>query len=205
MAAEARDGSGLSSGEEGADAPSPRTFANRSMTDSVVIAAGGTGGHLLPALAIASALEERAPGVTISFIGTARELDRTLVNAAGYRIHTTSVAPFKRDLRGIVAAASMLPATAQARRILRSEGASVVVGMGGYPSLPVVTAARLARLPALIHEGNAIPGLANEAAARLTTNIAVSFPETVRLFRRRSPRLVGLPMREAITRFLTTR
>ena len=171
------------------------------MTDSVVIAAGGTGGHLVPALAIASALEERAPGVTISFIGTARELDRALVNAAGYRIHTTSVAPFKRDLRGIVAAASMLPATAQARRILRSEGASVVVGMGGYPSLPVVTAARLARLPALIHEGNAIPGLANEAAARLTTNIAVSFPETVRLFRRRSPRLVGLPMREAITRF----
>ena len=122
MAAEARGGSGLCSGEEGADAPSPRTFANRSMTDSVVIAAGGTGGHLVPALAIAAALDERAPGVTISFIGTARELDQTLIHAAGYRIHRTSVAPFKRDLRGIVAAASMLPATAQARRILRSEG-----------------------------------------------------------------------------------
>ena len=88
-----------------------------------------------------------------------------------------------------------------ARRILRGEAASIVVGMGGYPSLPVVAAARLSRVPALIHEANAIPGLANEAAARITRNIAVSFPETVGLFRGRKPRLVGLPMRDAITQF----
>jgi UDP-N-acetylglucosamine--N-acetylmuramyl-(pentapeptide) pyrophosphoryl-undecaprenol N-acetylglucosamine transferase len=95
----------------------------------------------------------------------------------------------------------MLPATMQARRILRRERASVVVGMGGYPSLPVVAAARTMRVPALIHEGNAIPGLANEAAARMTRNIAVSFPETVSLFRGRTPRLVGLPLRESIIGF----
>jgi len=171
------------------------------MTHSVVFAAGGTGGHLVPALAIAAALEGRAPGVSISFVGTARELDRTLIPAAGYRTYTTSVAPFKHDVRGVVAAASMVPATAQARRILRREKASVVVGMGGYPSLPVVAAARLSRVPALIHEANAVPGLANEAAARMTRAIAVSFPETVGLFRGRAPRLVGLPLRDAITRF----
>lgn len=171
------------------------------MTGSVVIAAGGTGGHLVPALAIATALQKRAPGTAISFVGTARELDRTLIPAAGYRVHTTSVAPFSRDLRGAIAAASMLPATMQARRILRDEGASVVVGMGGYPSLPVVAAARTMRIQALIHEANAIPGLANEAAARMTRNIAVSFPETVSLFRRRTPRLVGLPLRESIITF----
>jgi len=171
------------------------------MTGSVVIAAGGTGGHLVPALAIAAALEKRAPGTAISFVGTARELDRTLIPAAGYRVHTTSVAPFSRSARGAIAAASMLPATMQARRILRRERASVVVGMGGYPSLPVIAASRTMRIPALIHEANAIPGLANEAAARMTRNIAVSFPETVWLFRRRSPRLVGLPLREAILRF----
>jgi UDP-N-acetylglucosamine--N-acetylmuramyl-(pentapeptide) pyrophosphoryl-undecaprenol N-acetylglucosamine transferase len=171
------------------------------MTVSVVIAAGGTGGHLVPALAIAAALEKRAPGIAISFVGTARELDRTLIPAAGYRVHTTSVAPFARNARGAIAAASMLPATIQARRILRQERASVVVGMGGYPSLPVVAAARTMRVPVLIHEANSIPGLANEAAARMTRNIAVSFPETMTLFRGRSPQLVGLPLRDAITRF----
>jgi len=171
------------------------------MTDSVVIAAGGTGGHLVPALAVAAALQKREPGIEISFVGTARELDRTLIPAAGYRFHKTSVAPFARDLRGAIGAASMVPATMQARRILRGERASAVVGMGGYPSLPVVAAARTMRVPALIHEANAIPGLANEAAARMTQNIAVSFPETIALFKGRSPRLVGLPLRDGIVHF----
>ena len=171
------------------------------MTDSVVIAAGGTGGHLVPALAVAAALEERAPGVRISFVGTTRELDRALIPAAGYRIHTTSVVPFRRSARGVLAAASMVPATAQARGILRREGATVAVGMGGYPSLPVVAAARTLRVSALIHEANAVPGLANEAAARMTKNIAVSFPETLHSFRGRTPRLVGLPLRDGIVRF----
>jgi UDP-N-acetylglucosamine--N-acetylmuramyl-(pentapeptide) pyrophosphoryl-undecaprenol N-acetylglucosamine transferase len=171
------------------------------MSASVVIAAGGTGGHLVPALAIAAALERKEPGVRISFVATARELDRTMIPAAGYRVNTTSVAPFARSARGALGALSMLPATVQARRILRREHASVVVGMGGYPSLPVVAAARLGRVPALIHEANAVPGLANEAAARLTPNIAVSFAETAHLFRARAPRLVGLPLREAITSF----
>ncbi|MGZ4240412.1 MAG: UDP-N-acetylglucosamine--N-acetylmuramyl-(pentapeptide) pyrophosphoryl-undecaprenol N-acetylglucosamine transferase, partial [Actinomycetota bacterium] len=85
--------------------------------------------------------------------------------------------------------------------IVRRENAGVVVGMGGYPSLPVVAAARTLGIPSLIPEANAVPGLANEAAARMTGNIAVSFEETMRLFRGRSPRLVGLPMRDAIVRF----
>jgi UDP-N-acetylglucosamine--N-acetylmuramyl-(pentapeptide) pyrophosphoryl-undecaprenol N-acetylglucosamine transferase len=201
MAAEARAHAGLRADEESADPASACAFTNRSMTASVVFAAGGTGGHLVPALAIAAALEERAPDVRVSFVGTSRELDRTLIPAAGYRVYTTSVAPFSRSWRGALGAASMVPATAQARSILRREVASVVVGMGGYPSLPVVAAARLSRVPALIHEANAIPGLANEAAARMTPNIAVSFEETAGLFRGRAPRLVGLPLRDAITRF----
>lgn len=171
------------------------------MTSSVVIAAGGTGGHLLPALAIAAALERAEPGIAISFVGTRRELDRTLIPAAGYRVHNTSVMPFARTWKGVVAAGSMVPATAQARRILRAERARVVIGMGGYPSLPVVAAARTLGVPALIHEANAIPGLANEAAARMTRNIGVSFEETLRLFRGRAPRLVGLPLRDAIAGF----
>jgi len=95
----------------------------------------------------------------------------------------------------------MVPATWQARSILRRERASVVVGMGGYPSLPVIAAARLSGVPSVIHEANAIPGLANDVAAKLTPNIAVSFPSTVRLFGRRRPRYIGMPLREAIGRF----
>jgi UDP-N-acetylglucosamine--N-acetylmuramyl-(pentapeptide) pyrophosphoryl-undecaprenol N-acetylglucosamine transferase len=77
----------------------------------------------------------------------------------------------------------------------------VVLGMGGYPSVPGVAAARLAGIPSVIHEANAIPGLANEMAARMTANVAVSFEQTLRLFGRRRPRLIGLPLRDAIAAF----
>ena len=165
------------------------------MTTSVVIAAGGTGGHLVPALAVADALR-KDPTVTVAFIGTRRALDRDLVPRAGYRSHATSVRPFVRGARGLLAPPSLVPATMQAGRILRQERASVVLGMGGYASVPVVAAARLARIPSLIHEANAVPGLANEIAARLTSNIAVSFAATA--FPGRAPRLIGVPLRASI-------
>jgi UDP-N-acetylglucosamine--N-acetylmuramyl-(pentapeptide) pyrophosphoryl-undecaprenol N-acetylglucosamine transferase len=170
------------------------------MSASVVIAAGGTGGHLVPGLAVAAALRRLDPETSIAFVGTKRELDRTLIPAAGYTVYATSVAPFARDARALVAGASLVPATWQARSILRKEKASVVVGMGGYPSVPVIAAARLSKVPAVVHEANAIPGLANELAARFTPNVAVSFPATLDLFRGRA-RYVGMPLRETIAHF----
>jgi UDP-N-acetylglucosamine--N-acetylmuramyl-(pentapeptide) pyrophosphoryl-undecaprenol N-acetylglucosamine transferase len=169
------------------------------MTISVVMAAGGTGGHLVPALAIAGALRRTRPDARICFIGTDRGLTDDIVGRAGYERFTTSVQPFARSARGVLGPLSMVPATAQARAVIRRVGASVVVGMGGYPSLPAIAAARLTKVPSVIHEANAVPGLANETAARLTPNVAVAFPGTV--FKGRTTRVVGMPLRDAIAGF----
>lgn len=164
------------------------------MSVALVIAAGGTGGHLIPALAVADAVRALRPDARIGFVGTARGMERDVVPPAGYDLALTSIRPFSRSLAGVAAAASVLPATLQARRILRRVRARAVLGMGGYPSVPVVLAARLARIPLLVHEQNAVPGLANEIAARLTPYVGVSFPQTSLPH----ARLVGVPVRGRI-------
>ncbi|MFA5889625.1 MAG: undecaprenyldiphospho-muramoylpentapeptide beta-N-acetylglucosaminyltransferase [Actinomycetota bacterium] len=170
------------------------------MTESIVVAAGGTGGHLIPALAIADAVRCLRPDASVCFIGTARDVERDLLAAAGYRGYRTSVRPFGRGRKAVTGPASMVPATVQALRVLRRARAGVVVGMGGYPSLPAIVAARLLGVPAIVHEANGVPGLANEVAAWFTPWIAVSHPSTVGSFRGRRPRLIGVPIRESIAR-----
>ncbi|MEU1026747.1 glycosyltransferase, partial [Streptomyces sp. NPDC005904] len=144
---------------------------------SVVIGAGGTGGHIYPGLALADALRRAVPGAVISFVGTERGLEGRLIPDAGYRLHTVDMIPFDPSLgaRRYLLPAALLKSGAQCRTILREQGARIAVGMGGYPSAPVIVGARLAGLPSLIHESNAVPGRANRFAARLTPNIAVAF------------------------------
>lgn len=163
---------------------------------SVVIAAGGTGGHLVPALTIADAIRARHPDVRITFVGTKRGLETTLVPEAGYPIETTPMAPFDGGPKGFL---STIPAILTARRILRRVGATVVLGMGGYPSLPVVAAARLSGVPAVIHESNVIPGLANDVCAKMTSNVAVAFPQARASLPR--ARVTGMPLRLAFDAF----
>ncbi|MET9498595.1 UDP-N-acetylglucosamine--N-acetylmuramyl-(pentapeptide) pyrophosphoryl-undecaprenol N-acetylglucosamine transferase [Streptomyces sp. NPDC006552] len=144
---------------------------------SVVIGAGGTGGHIYPGLALADALRRAVPDAVISFVGTERGLETRLIPAAGYRLHTVDMIPFDPSLgaRRYLLPAALLKSGAQCRAILRAQGAQVAVGMGGYPSAPVIVGARAAALPSLIHESNAVPGRANRFAARLTPHIAVAF------------------------------
>ncbi|MBL1094532.1 MULTISPECIES: UDP-N-acetylglucosamine--N-acetylmuramyl-(pentapeptide) pyrophosphoryl-undecaprenol N-acetylglucosamine transferase [Streptomyces] len=144
---------------------------------SVVIGAGGTGGHIYPGLALADALRRAVPDAVISFVGTERGLETRLIPQAGYRLHTVDMIPFDRSLgaRRYLLPAALLRSGAQVRTILKEQGAQVVVGMGGYPSAPVIVGARLAGLPSLIHESNAVPGRANRFAARLTPHLALAF------------------------------
>ncbi|MBI4728797.1 MAG: undecaprenyldiphospho-muramoylpentapeptide beta-N-acetylglucosaminyltransferase [Acidobacteria bacterium] len=174
------------------------------MSVSVVIAAGGTGGHLSPALALAEALRELRPDIRVCFAGARRGMEGTMVPAAGYRLHALDVLPFARTLglRRYLAPFALLRASAQARAILRAERAGVVVGMGGYPSLPVVAAARWLRIPSIVHEQNAAAGIANRAAAYLTRNVALAFGEAARgLPRFVRPRTIGMPLRVPIASF----
>jgi UDP-N-acetylglucosamine--N-acetylmuramyl-(pentapeptide) pyrophosphoryl-undecaprenol N-acetylglucosamine transferase len=160
----------------------------------VVIAAGGTGGHIYPGLALADALRVAAPDVVTSFVGTTRGLEGEIIPRAGYPLDVVDMVPFVGAKRFVLPAA-LLRAGAQCRRILRSRGAHVAVGMGGYASAPLLLGARLARTPSLIHESGAIPGKANLVAARLTDNIATSFPGAVGAFPAgKDTRVTGMPL-----------
>ncbi|MFE5193250.1 glycosyltransferase [Streptomyces sp. NPDC056601] len=144
---------------------------------SVVIGAGGTGGHIYPGLALAEALRRADPDAVISFVCTERGLETELIPGAGFRLHTVDMIPFDPALgaRRYLLPAALVRSGAQCRGILRAQGAQVAVGMGGYPSAPVIVGARMAGLPSVIHESNAVPGRANQFAARLTPHIAVAF------------------------------
>ncbi|MFE9050475.1 MULTISPECIES: UDP-N-acetylglucosamine--N-acetylmuramyl-(pentapeptide) pyrophosphoryl-undecaprenol N-acetylglucosamine transferase [Streptomyces] len=164
---------------------------------SVVIGAGGTGGHIYPGLALAEALRRADPDAVISFIGTERGLETTLIPAAGYRLHTVDMIPFDPALgaKRFLLPAALLRSGAQARSILRTQKAQVVVGMGGYPSAPAIVGAKMAGLPSVIHESNAVPGRANQFAARLTEHLTVAFDGSrAHLSGGERARTVGMPI-----------
>lgn len=166
---------------------------------SVVIGAGGTGGHIFPGVALAGAVRRAEPSARVAFVGTARGLEGRLIPEAGYPLHLIDVLPLQRKVgvEPLLAGPALLRATWQARRLLRAQEADVAVGMGGYPSLPVMAAAAVLRLPSLLHESGAIPGLANKIAGRLTRNIALSFDEAAASFGR-ATRTTGMPLSPAL-------
>lgn len=164
------------------------------MAPSIVIAAGGTGGHIFPGLAVADAIRRAEPAASVSFVGTPRGLEGKLIPDAGYQLDLVDMVPFAGRAAALLPVA-LVRATAQARRILRDRGADVVVGMGAYLSVPVVAAARLAGIPSLVHESGAVPGRANLVAARLTDNVAVAFAEAAAAFSAAATvRTVGMPL-----------
>ncbi|MBH1934491.1 UDP-N-acetylglucosamine--N-acetylmuramyl-(pentapeptide) pyrophosphoryl-undecaprenol N-acetylglucosamine transferase [Streptomyces sp. AV19] len=172
-------------------------------TLSVVVGAGGTGGHIYPGLAVAEALRRAVPDAVISFVGTERGLEGRLIPEAGYRLHTVDMIPFDPSLgaRRFLLPADLLRSGLQARRVIEEQGAQVVIGMGGYPSAPAVLGARLAGRPALVHESNAVPGRANRFAATLTPHVALAFDRTRRHLPARTAeraRTVGMPLVGAV-------
>ncbi len=162
----------------------------------VAIGAGGTGGHIYPGLAVAKALEDVTDGnVEICFISTKRGLQLTLVPQYGYPLFTFDMI----GLRGVKSALLLPPQLIRSglgvRRLIKERGIDVVVGMGGYPSAPAMVGARLAGIPSLIHESNAVPGRANAFIARLTPHIAIAFERARRnLPKRADVRTVGMPL-----------
>ncbi|MFJ9123608.1 UDP-N-acetylglucosamine--N-acetylmuramyl-(pentapeptide) pyrophosphoryl-undecaprenol N-acetylglucosamine transferase [Streptomyces sp. NPDC102340] len=164
---------------------------------SVVIGAGGTGGHIYPGLALADALRRAVPDAEISFVGTERGLETRLIPEAGYRLHTVDMIPFDPSLgaRRFLLPAALVKSGAQAKSVLRAQRAQVAVGMGGYPSAPVIVGARMAGLPSVIHESNAVPGRANRFAALLTDQITLAFEESrAHLAGSRHADVVGMPI-----------
>jgi UDP-N-acetylglucosamine--N-acetylmuramyl-(pentapeptide) pyrophosphoryl-undecaprenol N-acetylglucosamine transferase len=144
------------------------------------------------------------PDSQIVFVGTKRGLEGRLIPQAGYELVTVDMLPLNTNLRWRLALFpfSIVRSTVQTLRILRERKADVVLGMGGYPSVPAVLAAWLARVPRIIHESNATPGLANRFVSRFAPNIALAFREGGRnLPRHRDTRLVGMPISESLAAF----
>lgn len=163
----------------------------------VVLAGGGSAGHTSPLIATATELQALDPTVALTAVGTARGLEVTVVPAAGLRLELIPPVPMPRrpgpDLAKMPV--RLWRSVSQAAAILRRVDASVVLGFGGYVSTPVYLAARRLGVPIVIHEQNALPGLANKVAARFTPHVFTAFPDTGLPH----ARCIGLPLRRAIT------
>lgn len=162
----------------------------------VVLAGGGTAGHIEPALALADALRRADPTIGITALGTERGLETGLVPARGYALVLVPAVPLpRRPTPDLVRVPGRLAAAvARVASILDEVKADVVVGFGGYVAMPAYLAARRRGVPIVVHEANARPGLANRVGARFTPWVAVSTPDT----RLRHARYIGIPLRRAI-------
>lgn len=174
----------------------PDSFASAGRPVSVVLAGGGTAGHTSPLVATAQELLRLAPGTRVTAVGTARGLETTVVPAAGLPLELIPPVPLPRrggpDLFGVPGRLSA--AVRSAGTVLRQTHADVALGFGGYVSTPVYLAARRLGVPVVVHEQNALPGLANRLAARITRDVFTSFPGTPLAH----ATLIGLPLRREI-------
>lgn len=166
----------------------------------VVVAGGGTAGHVFPAIAFARCLVEDH-GAVVEFVGTGAGQESMLVPRAGFTFHRVEAAPFLRHLSPAVFRAPFTAWRSVRQALPVVAGADAVVGMGGYASVPAVLAARRTGRPIVLHEQNTVPGLANRLFARLARVVALGFPEAKRSMPRRARTVVtGNPVREDIAR-----
>src|SRR5215467_1231542 len=161
----------------------------------VLIAGGGTGGHVIPALAIARELKARY-GAEVLFVGTARGMENRLVPQAGFNLALVKVGALKNvSIATRLRTLFDLPrAILHSRKIIREFRHDVVVGVGGYASGPAMAAAILGRIPTLAFEPNLVPGFANKVIGHRVTAAAVHFEQTRKYFR--NARVVGVPARQ---------
>jgi UDP-N-acetylglucosamine--N-acetylmuramyl-(pentapeptide) pyrophosphoryl-undecaprenol N-acetylglucosamine transferase len=147
---------------------------------SVLLAGGGTAGHTSPLIATADALRDRDPDVDLTCLGTERGIETRVIPQAGLPLELIPPVPLPRkptlDLARVPG--RLRSAVRQTGEVLDRIRPDVVVGFGGYVALPAYFAARRRRIPIVVHEGNAVPGLANKVGVRFTRHVATSFPDT---------------------------
>lgn len=145
-----------------------------------LLAGGGTGGHVNPLLALAEAIRTSEPKSEVITLGTAEGLEARLVPLRGFELQIIEKLPFPRKLNRYAFAFTfkLLRAVDQISKLIEDRGIEVVVGFGGYASAPAYLAARRAKIPYVIHEANALPGLANRLGARSAAAVAVAFSST---------------------------
>jgi UDP-N-acetylglucosamine--N-acetylmuramyl-(pentapeptide) pyrophosphoryl-undecaprenol N-acetylglucosamine transferase len=165
----------------------------------LVIAGGGTGGHLFPGIAVAEALKDIEPSAEVLFVGTERGIEVRAVPKAGFALELIEVGGLKRvSLQKRMSTMWKLPkAIAQSRAILKTFGAQAVIGVGGYASGPVLVAARLMGLPTAICEQNSVPGFTNKVLGKLVKRVFLTFESSRSFFPANKSVMVGNPVRRS--------
>jgi UDP-N-acetylglucosamine--N-acetylmuramyl-(pentapeptide) pyrophosphoryl-undecaprenol N-acetylglucosamine transferase len=169
------------------------------MIERVILAGGGTGGHLFPGIAVHEELKRREPELETLFVGTARGIETKVIPQLGERLECLDVGPLKgRTRTQLLKNVLALPqAGYEAAKLVRSFRPSLVIGVGGYAAGPMVAAAAALGVPTALLEQNASVGLTNRLLARLVNRAYVSFEETVDSFPRGVAHLVGNPVRRS--------
>ncbi len=162
----------------------------------VLLAGGGSAGHIEPALALADALRREDPDVQVTCLGTERGLETRLIPLRGYPLELIPAVPMPRSVtpRLLTVPGRLAGAINAAAGVLDRTGADVLVGFGGYVATPAYLAARRRRVPIVVHEANPRPGLANRLGARFTTHVYTGHPDT----QIRNGKYLGIPIRREI-------
>ncbi len=166
----------------------------------LMIAGGGTGGHLFPGVAIAEELRRREPDAAIRFVGTAKGIEARVLPELGWDLELIEVSGLKTvGAIGALRGALRIPgALRQSRRAIKKFKPDVVIGVGGYASGPVVLAAKMMGIPTAICEQNSIPGLTNRILGRVARAVFLAFEESRRFFRAKKIVMSGNPVRLAV-------
>jgi len=165
-----------------------------------IIAGGGTGGHIFPAIAIAAALEKQVPGIELLFVGASGKMEMEKVPAAGYKIIGLTIAGFNRSniFKNIILPFKLIKSFFQVRGILASFKPSFVVGVGGYSTFPVLKMAQAKGIPTFIHEANSFAGKSNQMLAKNATAIFSGTGGMETFFPANKLFVTGNPVRENI-------
>ncbi len=166
----------------------------------LMLAGGGTGGHLFPAVALAQELLNQDPQSSVLFVGTERGLEQRLLPKMGFALETVDmVGVVGRGWQGrLEMIPKLLKSLGQARKIIRQYQPDMVIGVGGYASVPVLMAAKFSGIPYAIHEQNAQPGLSNKLLGKGAKKIFLSFPESAAGFDEQRTLVTGNPLREGL-------
>ena len=168
----------------------------------VLFAAGGTGGHINPALAVAGVIRERHPDAEILFVGTKDKMEAKLVPQAGYELRTSEISGFWRSFspeaikHNIGTVIKLLKSSSRVKKIIKDFKPDLVIGFGGYVSGPVLRMAAKMGIPTAIHEQNAFPGVTNKALAGKVDRVMLTAKQAEKYMKPKNPCVItGLPIR----------
>src|SRR5215211_6143546 len=166
----------------------------------IIIAGGGTGGHIFPAIAIANALKKIEPAIEVLFVGAKGKMEMEKIPQAGYRIEGLDIAGFNRSslIKNIGLPLKLVKSFLQVRRIVAGFKPDAVIGVGGYSSFPVLRYAQAKRIPTFIHESNSFAGKSNMLLGKKATKVFVATDGMEKFFPPAKIQVTGNPMRPAI-------